>query len=303
MRVLVVGSLPPPSGGHRDALLGEVLRRRELGQEVEVVALDRLAVAHRYLSAPGLPGVIELALVARGAKTVILQLEPGLPVRHSAARAERSLALIALARLLRKRDEVVLRINHFDDLPGGPGGRAANELWGVATRIEVSEPGLAEALAAVVGPHADRIVVAGAYLRPTATGIPGPASWGEGAEATAERVQAVVRRRAAEQRQALGKRGHLPMPGGGLEPRVSQWPLLPAPGAGVPDLGPAYLDRDKKRRFRLQAPPSVSRVLHVAIARAETWSVTRPFAHLGRFGWSEAKAVGRRLVGEQPAES
>lgn len=306
MKVLVFGSIPPPAVGHRQSLLHEVLRRKSEGDDVEVVALDHLAAAHSYLSTPGLPAVVEVGLLARRAEAVVLQLEPGLPVRHSASRAERTAALVGLSAALRVPGEVVLRLAHRDDLPGGPGGRAGVQLWKVATRIEVGDVGLRDELAAVVGPLADRIVVietpsggGGTVGRAgqLASSMPAEQSgWGEGAEATADHVVALVRRRAAASRRSLGERGRLPVPGGGTGTRVDQWQWLPTPGAGVPDLGPVRYASPSQggRRRGARRETSVRSAARRLLAAAERRPMTRPAAHLARTALSEVRAARAR---------
>ncbi|HEV8065270.1 MAG TPA: hypothetical protein VGP46_10585, partial [Acidimicrobiales bacterium] len=61
-----------------------------------------------------------------------------------------------------------------------------------------------------------------------------------------------------------------------------------------PDLGPSKLLVAARRAQMRTAPPSPARVVRVVLARAETWSVTRPIAHLGRLGWSQLRTARKR---------
>ncbi len=308
MRVIVVGSVPPPSGGHRGALLAEVLRLRSQGHEVEIVSLDPLAASHSYLAAPGVPAAIEAGLLARRADVLIVQLEPGLPVRNGAGRAERAAALMAMARALRGAD-VTLRLHHPDDLPGGPGGRAGIELWAAARRIEVGSESLRDELAGILGPLAERLVVAvGPDDGPDRLDGASLESWGDGADATAAQVMSLVRLRAAAEREHLWHRGMLDEPGRERPARVAQWQWLPAPGAGVPDLGrlrrgsQGHPGRGRLRRpssgSRRPAPValSVRRGASRLLAAAERRPATRSVAHLARLTWIEIRRPNRRGV-------
>jgi hypothetical protein len=302
MKVLVIGSVPPPTGGHRAALLAEVLRLRRQGHDTEIVALDHLATAHRYLAGPGLIAVGEIALLARRADAVIVQLEAGLPVRRSAGRGERALALTALAAVLRRCPDVTLRMQNRDDMTRGLGGRPATELWKVARRIEVGDEAMRVELAALLGPLGDRVSIAtdrSDVALPLTAGLGG---WGDGADATAAHVQAIVRVRAAAERASLARRGRLPVDGE-PEARVPQWEWLPAPGAGVPDLGPIRMASDGSRR-RPAASETASRARRMSarrvatsvLAAAERRSVTRPVAHLARLAWVELRGTVRRAA-------
>jgi hypothetical protein len=242
----------------------------------------------------------------------VVQLEPGLPVRHSAGRAERLVALMTLAAALRWRPNVTVRLRHPDDLPGGPGGRAAVELWKAAQHVEVGDEATRDELLAILGPLGDRVSVAPAseLVRETSgtedgLGLPlaVPSGWGEGADATAAQVQAVVRARAAAERELLATRGRLPIEGGGRAPRVPQWQWLPVPGAGVPDLGPIpvaarTLQSGRRRsRGRARTSPKSSSLRRAAtsvLASAERRPATRPAAHLARLAFIELRGVARR---------
>jgi len=308
MKVLVVGSVPPPGGGRRDALLHEVLRLQGEGHEVEIVSLDPLAASHRYLAAPGVPAAVEVGFLARRADAMVLQIEPGLPVRDGAGRAERAASLMAMTRALRGR-HATLRLVHSDDLPGGMGGRPAIEMWTAAAGIEVGDESLRADLAAILGPIGDRVSVidipaVGASL-PADAGLDG---WGDGADVTAAHVSSIVRRRAAAEREALAHRRLPDGADGGLAPRVSQWQWLPSPGAGVPDLGPLRReggdeDRSDSRRLRSPSParrPGLAFSLRGGASRllaaAERRPATRSIAHLARLSWVELRGAMRRAA-------
>ncbi|MGC9961642.1 MAG: hypothetical protein ABSE47_07030 [Acidimicrobiales bacterium] len=299
MKVLVVGSVPPPLTGRRQSLLAEVLRLRREGHEVQIVGLDPLSAAHRYLSAPGIPAATEVGLLARKADAVVLQIEPGLPVRLTAGRLERAAALLVLSKALSRKANVTLRVEHLDDLPGGPGGRAGMQLWAGASRIEVGDDETLQQMLGILGPHAERVsLMVRSDLATESEGGPTIVrdGWGEGADTTAGQVQAVVRARAAEERQALAVRGLL-LAGEQPRPRVPQWQWLPTPGAGVPDLGPIRLEHGRYRARGRQPRPRRSLLQKVSVRRAATWALasaerrplTRPAAHLARTAYLELR--------------
>jgi hypothetical protein len=302
VKILLVGSVPPPLLGHRKALLGEALRLRQDGHDVEIVSLDPLSAAHRYLVGPGVPAAVELGLLARRADAVVVQLEHGLPVRRSAGRVERMVALLSLAAALRGGENVTVRLQHPDDLPGGYGGRAALELWKAATRIEVGDEAMQAGLVDILGPLGDRVSIAVSSPLSDDETTPGnrlavPAAWGEGADTTAAEVQGVVRARAAAERESLAARGRLSIHADATAPRVPQWQWLPAPGAGVPDLGPIRTaERGRRsggRRYPPARPPSLRRAVTYVLAAAERRPVTRPAAHLARLALVELRGGGR----------
>jgi hypothetical protein len=305
MRVLVVGSVPPPLTGRRQSLLAEVLRLRREGHEVQIVALDPLSAAHRYLTASGIPAATEVGLLARRADAVVLQIEPGLPVRPTAGRLERAAALLVLSKALSRKANVTLRIAHLDDLRGGPGGRAGMQLWARASRIEVGDDETLQQMLSILGSHAARVsMMVPPDLATESEGGPPIAreGWGEGADTTAGQVQAVVRARAAEERQALAVRGLLHAAGEQPTPRVPQWQWLPTPGAGVPDLGPIRVEHGRHRPRRGRSRPRRSVLRQVSVRRAATWALasaerrplTRPAAHLARTAYLELRGAVRR---------
>jgi hypothetical protein len=301
MRILVVGSVPPPLRGHRASLLADVLRLRGESHDVEIVSLDPLAAAHRYLAAPGVVAVLEIGLLTRRSDAVIVQLEPGLPVRRAARRGERAVVLLALAAILRRRPDVTLRLHAPDNLPGGPGGRAGMALWQAAGRIEVGDETMRAELAGLLGPLGDRVSVATGGASDAEPLAPaGPGVWGDGADATASHVLTVVRANAAAERASLVRRGRLPVAGAAPEVRVPQWQWLPAPGAGVPDLGPILPARTAVGRRRAAPARSWSAALSLrraaisAVAAAERRPATRPLALVARLALVELRGAVRR---------
>jgi hypothetical protein len=300
VRILVVGSVPPPAGAHRSSLLAHVLRLRGDDQEVEILSLDPLAAAHRYLAGRGLVAVGEIGLLARRYEALVVQLEPGLPVRLSAGRSERTAALFALAAILRRCPDVTLRLDEQEDLPGGLGGRAALAMWQAAGRIEVGDETTRASLAGLLGSLGARVHVAAAgagSLEPLAA--PDPEGWGDGADATASHVLGIVRARAAAERASLARRTQLPA-GHEPEARVPQWQWLPEPGAGVPDLGPLIKSpSDGRGRSRFTRPtpwPALSPrgAATSLLAAAERRPSTRPAAHLARLAIVELRSALRR---------
>ncbi len=299
MKVLVVGSVPPPRTAHRQSLLDAVLRLRAAGAEVRVMSLDPLAAAHGFLIGPGLPAAAEVGLLARGFGAVVVQIEPGLPVRRGAGRLERSVALLTLAAMLRRHGDVTLRLHQFDDLPGGPGGRAAIELWKTARRMEVGNSVVAEQLVGLVPELSGRLSIIPGAAEPAAVDSGrhdgGEDRWGAGADATAAQVQDVVRRRAAEYREALAARRPAGRPRT-PETRVPLWEWLPARGAGVPDLGPVRQSA-RRRESEQSLPPrprSARQLASATLALAERRRLTRPAAQLTRLALAEIRGVTRR---------
>ena len=199
MRVLVIGSLPPPVTDRAKGLLAEVVRRRREGATVEVLSPTDYSVAHRYLDMPGPLAAVEIARAARGADEVIVQLQPGFPFEESAGRAGRALGLGALATSLRSvKGDVVLRLHSIHDLPRGAGGRAAEALWTTAARIEVGDGETRSLLEALVPePLRSRISLAGPPLE---IGSDRARLADAGGDADLETVTAVVRARAAHER-------------------------------------------------------------------------------------------------------
>ena len=72
---------------------------------------------------------------------------------------ERSLCLFAFARALRRAHRGEIRLERLEDLPGGPGGRAALRLWRAAERVVTEDEEQRARFLDEVGRQADRLVV------------------------------------------------------------------------------------------------------------------------------------------------
>ncbi|MGA3216408.1 MAG: hypothetical protein ABSD97_12060 [Acidimicrobiales bacterium] len=257
MKVLVVGSLPPPERARAEALRVEVAGLLAEGHTVEVVAPDPIATAHRYLSARGVPGCIQLAAMVSGFDLVVVQLQAGLPVRVRAGRFERTVSLYVFSFAMRRARHVVLRLESAEDLPGGPGGRAAFSVWRGAERIVIGgEDERAEFLAAV-GKRAESLAVSSTPLEEPGADDGG---WGEGPEVSVENVLELVRRRAARERRALASSDVAHSPG---------WDRLAAPGIAMTEADVALLGPDAQRK-----PTDLARRV---LAAADRRPALRPF--------------------------
>ncbi|MGH9296917.1 MAG: hypothetical protein ACRDZP_02960 [Acidimicrobiales bacterium] len=265
-------------------LLREVLDRRERGDEVTVVSPDTLSVAHRYLVGPSAGTGLEITRDARGCELVYIQLEPGLPVRLRASRPERITALLALAAVLKRLPAtIVLRLHHLDDLAGGPGGRAALQLWRVAERIEVGDEETRASIADTFPELSARLLVAMGTPKVPSADLDG---CGESADVTAEQVMALVRSRSAAERESLderesGRRPNVTSPGH----RIGQWQWLPAPGAGVPEW------TAERGNVPTDAGPFSRRMVRSLVLAADRRPLTRPLARGAR--------IARELTGRR----
>ena len=272
MRVLVVGSLPPPESARAGALLTEVVGLLAQGHTVEVVAPDPVATAHRYISASGIPACARLWTMVSGFDSVVIQLQPGLPVRERAGRLERELALVVLSLVLRRGRHVVIRLESLADLPGGPAGRGALLLWRSADRIIVGSDAERAALVAAVGAPAEGAVTGSRPVHGVSAAPLDDGGWGEGSGVSAEDVLELVRTRAARERQELaGESAHLP-----------GWERLPATGIASAELDLAQSRSEERPR----TPGDVARSV---LAVADRRPVLRPVVRALRFGYRSAR--------------
>ncbi len=203
MRILVVGTLPPPRSPRSASLLAYVDKLVGAGDEVEVVPVGVGPTGPRSGGLSGRAGLDVLLAVlrrARGTDRLVIQVEPALAGSLDAGRLRRAASLAALAGAVGRWDDVEIRLESFDDLPGGVGGRAAAALWGRATRVVVPTAEQREALHAQAGVATERIEVEGSSAPATEDAPP----WPSGEAVSRDAVLAVVRRRAAADRVESG---------------------------------------------------------------------------------------------------
>ena len=275
MKVLVLGSLPPPVRPRSQSLRAEVVALLADGNTVEVVSPDPVATAHRYLSASGLPGCAQLWTMVSGFDSMVVQLQPGLPVRPKAGPLERALSLVAFSLVMSRGRHVVLRLESPEDLPGGPGGRWAARLWRKAERVVVKDEDQRASFRQALGKRAEHIdvVVLGSDAAEDDDG-----GWGEAGDASIEDVLALVRKRAARERRALASSDAAHFAG---------WDCLPAPGLAMTEADAALLgagdaprkpaDLARKALAAADRRPSLWRLARAArLARRGVYAVLRP---------------------------
>jgi hypothetical protein len=245
MRVLVVGTVPPPGGEAAKRLGAVAAELTAAGDVVEILSPDRRSAAHSHARLAGPRLAIELAVRARHFDAVVINAEPGLPLAPTADRLTRAVTLGALGAVLRGYGDVTVRLPTPIPLPGGVGGRATRALWSRATTIVVATEDDRERMVLAPGVVADRVVVEKPPARVPATA---EADWSrlptEGDLRSS--VQTIVRERAARDRNVNRARSSL---GSAGLPEDSGDPFQGDAGIGTP-LSPVELARFATGRAR-----------------------------------------------------
>ncbi|HUY06485.1 MAG TPA: hypothetical protein VMU99_04430 [Acidimicrobiales bacterium] len=138
MRVLVVGTVPPPGGKGAKELADVVAKRIEDGDEVEILSPDPRSAAHHTANLESLMLPLRLALLSSRFDALELRIETRLPFASEVHRALRAVTLFSLGVCFGMYSEVTLRLDSPIPLPGGVGGRATKDMWRRATRIIVA---------------------------------------------------------------------------------------------------------------------------------------------------------------------
>lgn len=159
MRVLVVGTLPPPGGARARALAAVVVERTARGDAVAVLSPDPRSAAHFHGRLDRLGLALRLAWLSRRFDALDLHFEAGLPLRDEEQRAWRALSLGGLGLACRLYREVTLRCDSPIPIPGGVGGRATQELWRRATTIVVENDEDRGRMLTAPGVDAARVIV------------------------------------------------------------------------------------------------------------------------------------------------
>jgi hypothetical protein len=149
MRVLLVGTLPPPGGVDARRFAREVARRSALGDSVETLADDPLSISHRTATLRGRHLAHELRALSGKFDAVELRVEAGLGL------TPRSVGNVVAA--LRRYQHVTLFMD--SPIPFSPsGGGVLTRLWSSAdTVVCANEADLGSIASSHGGP--DKIVV------------------------------------------------------------------------------------------------------------------------------------------------
>ena len=201
MRILVVGTVPPPGGPSARALAEEAMRLADAGHEVEVLSPDVRASAHYHARLEGFFLPFRLAAASRRFDAVLLRLEPGLPFRPATHRVERAALGSALSWAVRGFSEVRVWSESPMPIPGGPGGRAVTGLWAKASEVVVASEEDRLQLLAVPGMGPERVRVSAPL--PVEEVAPSDGWPSGGADARAEILDLVRERARQTRRMAL----------------------------------------------------------------------------------------------------
>ena len=137
MRILIVGTVPPP-GGDAAATLAEIATKfLAEGHDVELLSPDDRSAAHRSARLEGPLFALRLAWLSRRFEAVVLHFEEGLPLGPRAGRLWRAVTLTALAAALRMFRETTVRFDAASPIPGGIGSRAMGEIWSSVSHVVV----------------------------------------------------------------------------------------------------------------------------------------------------------------------
>lgn len=205
MRVLVVGSYPPPAHGESHRTVATVHRLGAQGDDVDVLSRRGSAATLRG-SIAGPSGAFALWRRGRGYDAVVVHVESGAPLRVShgrRARIDRLVDCLTWGVALRLVRNVTLVVPDTDVVPRSVGGRSGRFLWTAADHLLVSSERGRRRLVDEGGASEDRIELPEVVAPAARTGDDG---WTGVADASdvMERVQ----RRAAEDRRAA-RRGTL----------------------------------------------------------------------------------------------
>jgi len=161
MRVLVAGSLPPPDNERAAALFGLAADLAEAGETVELLSPQRRWAWQSGGQLGGVAGCLNLYRTRSRFDRLVLQVEPGVPLRRRATRLERALIMVLLGRVLSSYSEVTLCLHDLDDLPQGVGGRAMRPLWTAVDSVVVAREADRAVVLQASGLPEDRVVVTG----------------------------------------------------------------------------------------------------------------------------------------------
>jgi hypothetical protein len=145
VRVLVVGSYPPPAHGEANRVVATVHRLGARGDDVDVLSRRGSAAQLRGpISGPA--GALLVWWRSRRYDAVVLHVESGAPLRVShgrRARVDRLVDCFTWGLALRAVGDVTMVVPDTDVIPRSVGGRSGRFLWTAADHLLVtSERGL-----------------------------------------------------------------------------------------------------------------------------------------------------------------
>jgi len=205
VRVLVVGSYPPPAHGEAYRTVATVHRLGARGDAVDVLSRRGSAAQLRGPIA-GPAGAFNLWWQGRRYDAVVVHVESGAPLRVSHgrwARVDRVVDCLSWGLALRLVRDVTLVVPDPDVVPRSVGGRSGRFLWTAADHLMVASERGRRRLVDEGGASEDRVELPPVVDAPARAADDG---WTDVADAAdvMERVQ----RRAAEDRRAA-RRGTL----------------------------------------------------------------------------------------------
>ena len=205
MRVLVVGSYPPPAHGESHRTVATVHRLGARGDDVDVLSRRGSAAQLRGPIA-GPSGALLVWWRGRHYDAVVVQIESGAPLRISdgrRARIDRAVDCLAWGLALRAVRSVTLVVPDTDVVPRSVGGRTGRFLWTAADHLLVTSERGRRRLVNEGGAPEDRVELPAVADTPVRRADD---NWSDVTDAAdvMERVQ----RRAAEDRRAA-RRGTL----------------------------------------------------------------------------------------------
>lgn len=205
MRVLVVGSYPPPAGAEAHRTVATVHRLGARGDDVDVLSSNGSAAQLRGPIA-GPRGALRTWRLGRGYDAVVVQVESSAPLRMNhgrRARIDRFVDCLAWGLVLRRLRDVTLVVADTDVVPRSIGGRTGRFLWTAADRLLVTNERGRRRLVDEGGAPEARVELPAAA---TSVERPGDDGW-QGITGAAD-VMDRIKQRAAEDRRAA-RRGTL----------------------------------------------------------------------------------------------
>ena len=205
MRVLVVGSYPPPAHSESHRTVATVHRLGAQGDQVDVLSRPGSASQLRGEIA-GPMGAFHAWWRGRGYDAVVVQVESGAPLRVShgrRARVDRAVDCLAWGLALRFMRDVTLVVPDTDVVPRSIGGRTGRFLWTAADHLLVTSEHGRRRLVDEGGADEARV-----ELPPAAPSVERPADDGWDGVTDVADVLDRIKTRAAEDRRAA-RRGTL----------------------------------------------------------------------------------------------